>query len=206
MMKKFLAFFLLLLLALVVSGCNLPQNGSTAVRQQPSPANPTATPSLGAMDLPGPAPEPTGTTSAPGPAPQPTGTASAAGATGATVAPSGSSRAPKTPTSTQTRTAGAYPSSPVEVVQAFVEAYPDQTEIMERYLSAAVRRALPGGGPGLLLKVQGDVTGFSVLSGSSIPNPPQAVVVAALEAGEARVERTFTLIRENGMWVINGIK
>ena len=191
-MKKFIAFFLLLLVALAASGCNLQQNGSTAVRQQPPPANPAATPPPSATDLPGSAPEPTVTTSA-------------AGATGAAAAPTGSSSAPRPPASTQAVTSGAYPSSPVEVVQAFVEAYPDQRADMERYLSAAMRRALPGGGPGELLKVQGDVNGLLILSGSSIPNPPQAVVVAAIEAGEARVERTFTLIQENGVWVINGI-
>lgn len=188
MMNKFLAFFLLA--ALAVSGCNLQQNGSTAVRQPTGLASPTALPASSSTDLPALAVAPTPIL---------------VGSNAATAQPAKPQAATALPTS-QTTQAGAYPPNPVDVVQAFVEAYPDQTAEMEHYLSAAVRRVLPKGGPGELLKVQGDVTGFSVLSGSSIPNPPQAVVVAAIEAGEARVERTFTLIQENGVWVINEIK
>jgi hypothetical protein len=184
-MKNNLRLALFVLLALSLSGCNLPQNGSTTVRTPVRQASPSTLPPAAATEAPV-------TTLAPG-------STDAAPAAAATLAPTALPPA-------QTATAKAYPASPVAVVQAFVEAYPDQTAEMVRYLSAAVRAALPKGGPGELLKLQGDINGFTVLSGSAVPNPPQAVVVAAFDAGGARSERTFDLIQEKGLWVINGIR
>ncbi len=182
-MKK--AIVLLLLLSSALSACNLQQNGATAVRtpiRQPSQAS---QPTLADTVPPGSTAAPT----LPPKSPPPTAPAPAASQAAPTQAPE-----------------GAYPASPVDVVQAFVEAYPDAIPEMERYLSKAMRAALPRGGPGELLKVQGDVNGFTVLSGSVVPDPPQALVIAAIQAGGARVERTFSLVQEKGLWVINGIQ
>ena len=99
-----------------------------------------------------------------------------------------------------------YPDTPEGVIQAFVEAYPDDTDGMRQYLSASLRASLPAGGPGELLNVQGDINGFLILSGSSVPDPPQAVFQCAIQVGTEQVVRTFNLIQENGRWVISGIQ
>ena len=102
--------------------------------------------------------------------------------------------------------AAIYPDTPEGVVQAFVGAYPEDTNGMLQYLSASVLASLPAGGPGELLNVQGDVNGFLILSGSTVPQPPQAEVQGAFQAGTQLVQRTFNLVQENGRWVINGIQ
>ena len=98
---------------------------------------------------------------------------------------------------------------PNDVVQAYLIAYPDDTAGMLSCLSSSLRGALPAGGPGELLQVQGDVNGFVIQSGSQVPNPPQAEVLVALQAGigvgGTRSLRTFHLIQENNKWVINSI-
>jgi hypothetical protein len=184
-MKNNLRYALLVLLALSLSGCNLNQNGTNTVRTPARQASPSARPSANATGRPALTPTPGGvdpTSSLPATLP-------------ATAAPPA-----------QTATARAYPTNPVDVVLDFVQAYPEQTAEMAGYLSNAMRAAMPKGGPGELLRVQGDINGFTILSGSAVPNPPVAVVVAAFEAGGARVERTFDLIQEKGVWVINGIR
>ena len=94
---------------------------------------------------------------------------------------------------------------PNDVVRAYLIAYPDDTASMLSCLSNSLRAALPAGGPGELLQVQGDVNGFVIQSGSQAPNPPQAAVLVALQAGGTRSLRTFNLIQENNKWVINSI-
>jgi hypothetical protein len=99
-----------------------------------------------------------------------------------------------------------YPAAPDGVVQAFVDAYPDDTAGMLHYLGASLRASLPAGGPGALLNVQGDINGMLILSGSAVPNPPQAEFQVALQVGAEQVLRTFNLGQENGHWVITGIR
>jgi len=94
---------------------------------------------------------------------------------------------------------------PGDVVQAYLIAYPDDTQGMLSCLSSSLKASLPAGGPGLLLQAEGDINGFVIQTGSEVPNPPQAVVSVALQAGNAHIDRTFNLIQENGLWVINSI-
>jgi hypothetical protein len=106
------------------------------------------------------------------------------------------------PTAAGNATPAADPSA---VVQAFLIAYPDDTLGMENCLSSTLKAALPAGGPGMLLQVEGDVNGFVISSGSEVPNPPQAVVMVDMVAGNSRLTRTFNLVKENDRWVINSI-
>jgi hypothetical protein len=105
--------------------------------------------------------------------------------------------------------AGASPTAasadPSAVVQAFLVAYPDDTQGMAACLSTSLKAALPTGGPGMLLQIEGDVNGFVIQTGSEVPNPPQAVVTVDMVAGNSRLSRTFNLTKENDRWVINSI-
>jgi len=113
---------------------------------------------------------------------------------------------PSVPPATAVTPAAVYPDTPEGVVQAFVYAYPDDTNGMLQYLGASLVASLPAGGPGEILNVQGDVNGFIILSGSTVPQPPQAEVQGAFQVGTQQVLRTFNLVQENGRWVINGIQ
>jgi len=97
------------------------------------------------------------------------------------------------------------PADPSAVVQSFLVAYPDDTAGMLSCLSSSLRAALPAGGPGMLLQVEGDVNGFVVQSGSEVPDPPQAVVLVDMVAGGSRLSRTFNLVKEKDRWLINSI-
>ncbi len=127
-----------------------------------------------------------------------------------TTAPSAATDTPPATTTAPSAATGAptlvYPDTPDGVIQAFVEAYPDDTAGMLEYLGASLRASLPAGGPGELLNVQGDINGMLILSGAAVPNPPQAEFQVALEVGAVQVLRTFTLAQENGRWVITGIQ
>ncbi len=111
-----------------------------------------------------------------------------------------------TPSPAASVTAIVYPDTPDGVIEAFVEAYPDDTADMLLYLSSSLRASLPAGGPGALLNLSGNVSGMIILSGSAAPNPPQALFQVALQAGSEQVQRTFTLGQENGRWVITSIQ
>ena len=127
---------------------------------------------------------------------------------GTAFPPAAATFTPTVPGSRPATPPGALPppaGDPNGAVQAYLVAYPDDTAGMLSCLSRSLRAALPAGGPGELLQVQGDVNGFVIQSGSQVPNAPQAVILVALQAGGARSLRTFNLIQENNKWVINSI-
>jgi hypothetical protein len=184
-----LALFVFLCL---LSACNLPMPYTVQTPSGPygpgdTQAPPAAT-GLPANSTPGPTPAPPRATEPPAPP-------SATGVPAATRAPE-PSLTPPPPAATP---------APESVVMAYLEAYPDGDAAMLATLSQARRASLPTGGPGRLLQVQGDLQGFAIQSGSEIPNPPQAIILVALRAGNKDALRRFTLIRENGAWLIDSI-
>jgi hypothetical protein len=177
-MRKIPILLLLVTVGLACAACNLPQRSDQTL----------------------PAPTTGGASPVPTAAVPPATTAGASPATTAGASPAAGGQ--------PSATAGASPIAtpdPNDVVQAYLIAYPDDTQGMLSCLSSALKTSLPAGGPGMLLQAEGDVNGFVIVSGSEVPNPPQAVVQVALEAGGSRLSRTFNLIQENGKWVINSI-
>ncbi len=169
---------------ILLSACNLPFSNPTASSQKPTPQA-SGTPF----------------TLATPPATTPTRPAVTI------ITPTPSPAAATAPAATETVTpAGAYPDTPEGVIQAFVDAYPEDTNGMLQYLSASLKSSLPPGGPGERLNLPGDINGFVILSGSAVPQPPQAVYQGAFQVGTQQVLRTFDLVKENGRWVINGIQ
>jgi hypothetical protein len=188
-MKKFVFVPMLALAALILSSCTLTQGGKTL-------------PAPNATSIPATAPAKTATK----PPAVAISATPKAGATKGAASPATTQTNPPAKVQAPTATLDPnYPADPNGVAQAFVTAYPDNTAEMLRYLSAAQKAALPSGGPALLLKINGDINGFAVLSGSQSPNPTEAVVVTAMQVGSSQIQRTFNLIKENGKWVINSI-
>lgn len=205
-MRHGLIFLPAFFLAAYLSGCTLPQPVTP-----PVPESHTATPAFGTTTTGLLRVSPSVTANPPTTPPAPTAIPTTTQPS-VNPFPTLSSPSPRafTPTAsprpaTITPTFLPYPDTPDGVVEAFLEAYPDDETLMLRCLSKARRAALPPGGAGELLRVQGDLEGFVIQSATVQPNPPQAVVTAAIQAGGDEVQRTFTLIREQQGWVIEGI-
>jgi hypothetical protein len=80
-------------------------------------------------------------------------------------------------------------------------------EGMEKYLSKAMRKKVPEGGPGMLLQFRDVLEGYGVTSVAVNQDPAAAVITVAVKvAGIADSTRKFTLAQENSQWVINGIE
>lgn len=189
-MRRYAYCAQLLLLAaalLFLSACNLPQKSPTASRTVTNPAAGRTPFALQTLQ-------------------PPSDTLPAGAALTATPAEQ-QTAPPTTPAAATTVTqAAVYPDSPEGVVQAFIDAYPDDTSTMLQYLSTSLKASLPTGGPGELLKVLGDINGFVILSGSTVPQPPQAEIQGAFQVGVQQALRTFYLVQENGRWVITSIQ
>ena len=106
-----------------------------------------------------------------------------------------------------TRDPGMYPEDAEGVVIAFLTAYQSDHEGMEKYLSKAMRKKVPEGGPGMMLRFRDVLEGYAVTSVAVNQDPPAAVITVAVKvAGTADSTRKFTLAQEDGHWVINGIE
>jgi len=99
-----------------------------------------------------------------------------------------------------------YPSTPEGVVEAFLIAYQGSPDQMKQYLSSGLITHLPAGGAAGLLSFTGTLQGYVIQSGSGMLNPPGAIVKVALEVGQQDLNRNFTLVQENGKWVIDTIQ
>ena len=201
MLAPMLKLFSCLLLLVLLVGCNLPMPAA------PKPTQAAASPTAAAaqsVTLPATA---TAVPTASVTATVPTTTSTPLPTATATPLPKPSATATALPTATATLTATLrpYPATPEGVVQGYLKGYPDQAAEMLRYLSKALKSALPPGGPGELLRVQGDLQGFAIQSGAVSTNPPQARVEVALQAGGASTTRFFLLVQQGGLWVIDGI-
>ena len=106
-----------------------------------------------------------------------------------------------------TRDPAMYPEDAEGVVIAFLTAYQSDQEGMDKYLSKAMRKKVPEGGPGMLIQLRDILEGYAVTSAAVNQDPPAAVITVAVKvAGTADSSRKFTLSQEDGKWVINGIE
>ena len=99
-----------------------------------------------------------------------------------------------------------YPSTPEGVVEAFLIAYQGSQDQMKQYLSSGLITHLPSGGPAALLGFTGTLQGYVIQSGSGMLNPPGAIVKVGLQVGGKDLDRNFTLLQDNGKWVIDTIQ
>jgi len=99
-----------------------------------------------------------------------------------------------------------YPSTSEGVVEAFLEAYQGNPDQMKQYLSSGLITHLPAGGAAGLLKFSGTLQGYVIQSGSGMMNPPGAIVKVALRVNGQDLNRNFTLVQDNGKWVIDTIQ
>lgn len=101
---------------------------------------------------------------------------------------------------------GEYPSSPEGVVQAFLASYEAEPQQMAAYLSAGQAANAPAEGAAGLLDFNGAIEGFVIDAAAVSPEPPAAIVSAAVKVGGSETRRTFTLGKENGRWKIEAVE
>ncbi|MDR3575588.1 MAG: hypothetical protein P4L50_17145 [Anaerolineaceae bacterium] len=99
-----------------------------------------------------------------------------------------------------------YPSTPEGVVESFLIAYQGSPDQMKQYLSSGLITHLPASGAAGLLGFKGTLQGYVIQSGSGMLNPPGAIVKVALQVGGQVLNRNFTLLQDNGKWVIDTIQ
>jgi hypothetical protein len=123
----------------------------------------------------------------------------------------GPTRTPFQPSQNATSTAppdkpGDYPSTPERVVQAFLNAYTQNPDEMNVYLSASRIATLPDEGALALLGFSGSLNGIGVQKGAYSPDPPTSIVQVNLKVNKKQLRLRFTMVVENGVWVIDGIE
>ncbi len=82
-----------------------------------------------------------------------------------------------------TRPAGQYPADAEGVVIAFLTAYQSDQEGMTQYLSKALQKKVPEGGPGLMLRFRDLLEGYAVKAAAVSQEPPAAVITVAVKSG-----------------------
>ncbi len=106
-----------------------------------------------------------------------------------------------------TRNPNQYPEDAEGVVIAFLTSYQSDQEGMEQYLSTAMRKKVPEGGPGMMLQFRDLLEGYAVTAVAVNQQPPAAVITVAVKiAGTVNSIRKFSLVQEDEKWVINGIE
>ncbi len=98
-----------------------------------------------------------------------------------------------------------YPSSPEEVVQAFVSTYPADQIYAVQYLSPAYVKNLDAQSVANLLPDSGEVTGFIIESGSTSVEGEKSEILASVAFESTSSEILFNLEIVDGRWAISQI-
>ena len=108
---------------------------------------------------------------------------------------------------TLTPTAGenAYPSTPEEVIRAFLITYPTNQIYAIQYLSPNFVQTLDEESASKLLPESGDVTGFIIESGATSAESEKSEIVANIAFQNTSSQVLFRLEIIEGRWVINEI-
>lgn len=96
-----------------------------------------------------------------------------------------------------------YPSTPEDVVTAFLSAYRDNPDDMITYLSSSLIAGLPVSGTAGAVQLSGSLDGFTIQAGSASADPVYAVVQVLVRMNGADTVRIFQLIQEDGQWKIS---
>lgn len=106
-----------------------------------------------------------------------------------------------------TPTAGenSYPSTPEEVIRAFLITYPTNPIYAVQYLSPGYVRDMDEDSVSKLLPESGDVTGFIIERGSTSSESEKSEIVASIAFQDSSSQVLFRLEIVDGRWVISEI-
>lgn len=98
-----------------------------------------------------------------------------------------------------------YPSSPEEVIRAFLQTYPVDSVNAVQYLSPSLVKDLDVDSVAKLLPGSGDINGFIIESGSSSAEDEKSEIRASIAFADISTEVVFNLEIDDGRWVISKI-
>ena len=98
-----------------------------------------------------------------------------------------------------------YPSSPEEVIRAFLQTYPVDSVNAVQYLSPSLVKDLDVDSVAKLLPGSGDINGFIIESGSSSAEDEKSEILASIAFADVSTEVLFNLEIDDGRWVISKI-
>lgn len=98
-----------------------------------------------------------------------------------------------------------YPSTPEEVIKAFIITYPTNPISAILYLSPSYVSKLNAASASNLLPASGDVTGFIIEKGTISAESEQSEIIANIAFENMSSQVQFNLVIVDGRWVINQI-
>jgi hypothetical protein len=98
-----------------------------------------------------------------------------------------------------------YPSTPEEVIRAFLIAYPTDQVYAVQYLSPSYVSKLDAATASKLLPASGDITGFIIEKGDTSAESEKSEILTNIAFQNTSNEVQFNLEIDDGRWVINQI-
>jgi hypothetical protein len=98
-----------------------------------------------------------------------------------------------------------YPSTPEEVIKAFLIAYPTDQVYAVQYLSPAFVSTLDATTASKLLPAPGDISGFIIEKGDTSAESEKSEILTNIAFQNSSSEVQFNLEIVDGRWVINQI-
>lgn len=102
-------------------------------------------------------------------------------------------------------TLNAYPSSPEEVIEAFLVSYPVDTVYSIQFLSPGLVKDLDVESVSKLLPGTGEIKGFIIESGSTSAEAERSEILASIAFEDRSTQVVFHLEIVDGRWVIEKI-
>jgi hypothetical protein len=98
-----------------------------------------------------------------------------------------------------------YPSTPEEVIKAFLISYPTDQVFAVQYLSPAYVSTLDAESASKLLPASGDISGFIIEKGDTSSESEKSEILTNIAFQNMSSEVQFNLIIVDGRWVIDKI-
>ncbi len=98
-----------------------------------------------------------------------------------------------------------YPSTPEEVIKAFLISYPTDPIFAVQYLSPSLVSNLDADSASKLLPASGDISGFIIVKGDTSAESEKSEILTNIAFQSMSSEIQFNLEIVDGRWVINQI-
>jgi hypothetical protein len=98
-----------------------------------------------------------------------------------------------------------YPSTPEEVIRAFLIAYPSDPIYAVQYLSPSFVSKLDAASASKLLPASGEISGFIIVKGDTSAETEESEILTNIAFQSTSSEVQFSLVIADGRWVINQI-
>ncbi len=96
--------------------------------------------------------------------------------------------------------------TPENIVQAFLTDVQEAPDQIQGYMSSVLKDRYPGSTIIDAIQIDGMIEGFAIRSATSNDMMGLAYVTAGISTQNSNLEVQFTLIKENGFWVISAFE